>query len=127
MTIKLILLKSGEDIIADVQEMVVGTGESKRVIGYFFDKPCIIKMRDPNLFPSEEEKNDKKAAYQVSLYPWMPLTKDTKIPVTAEWVVTITEPIDQLKEMYIQDVVNYGNENSKDTSTDEQLDPCFTD
>jgi hypothetical protein len=127
MTIKLILLKSGEDIIADVQEMVVGTEESKRVIGYFFDKPCIIKMRDPNLFPSEEEKNDKKAAYQVSLYPWMPLTKDTKIPVTAEWVVTITEPIDQLKEMYIQDVVNYGNENSKDTSTDEQLDPCFTD
>jgi hypothetical protein len=127
MTIKLILLKSGEDIISDVQEMVVGTEESKRVIGYFFDKPCIIKMRDPNLFPSEEEKNDKKAAYQVSLYPWMPLTKDTKIPVTAEWVVTITEPIDQLKEMYIQDVVNYGNKNSKDTSTDEQLDPCFTD
>lgn len=128
MTVKLVLLKSGEDIIADVQEMVVGTEQSKKVVGYFFDKPCIIKMRDPSAFSDEkEEKNNKKAAYQVSLYPWMPLTKDTKVPVTAEWVVTITEPIDQLKEMYVQDVINYGKENSKDDSVDEQLNPDFTD
>ena len=37
MTVKLVLLKSGEDIIADVTEMIVGEGEDKKVIGYFFD------------------------------------------------------------------------------------------
>ena len=49
MTVKLILLKSGEDIIADVTEMVVGHGEEeaeRRIVGYFFDKPCIIKLRE---------------------------------------------------------------------------------
>ena len=39
MTVKLILLKSGEDIIADVTEMVVGEEEERRIVGYFFDKP----------------------------------------------------------------------------------------
>ena len=38
MTIKLVLLKSGEDIIADVTEMTIGELDSKenppRVIGY---------------------------------------------------------------------------------------------
>jgi hypothetical protein len=33
MTVKLILLKSGEDIIADVTEMIVGENEDKKVIG----------------------------------------------------------------------------------------------
>ena len=48
MTLKLILLKSGEDLIADVTEMAVGEEESietpKRVIGYFFDKACVVKL-----------------------------------------------------------------------------------
>jgi hypothetical protein len=33
MTVKLLLLKSGEDIIADVKEMVVGEEENARVVG----------------------------------------------------------------------------------------------
>ena len=46
MTVKLILLKSGEDIIADVTEMIVGENEDKKVIGYFFDKACIVKLKE---------------------------------------------------------------------------------
>ena len=49
MTIKLLLLKSGEDIIADVTEMAVGEEEERTIVGYFLDKPCVIRMRDPNL------------------------------------------------------------------------------
>ena len=124
MTVKLVLLKSGEDIIADVQEMVIGSEESKRVIGYFLDKPCIVRMRDSSFIPEEDSLDEKgrKAAFQVSLYPWMPLSKDSKIPVTAEWIVTITEPIEKLKEMYVQDVVNYGKESNQDLSVDEPVD-----
>ena len=52
MTIKLCLLKSGEDIIADVSEMNVGKEEERNVVGYFLDRPCVVKMRDPNLLLS---------------------------------------------------------------------------
>ena len=52
MTIKLMLLKSGEDIIADVSEMSVGEDDDRRVVGYFLNKPCIVKMRQPELLTS---------------------------------------------------------------------------
>jgi hypothetical protein len=53
MTVKLVLLKSGEDLIADIQEMV----KDDLVIGYFLTKPCIVKMRNPNVLTEEVEQN----------------------------------------------------------------------
>ena len=124
MTIKLLILKSGEDVIADVSEMVVGSGEEEgkqRTIGYFLNKPCVVKMRNPVIGDSEKGPSDTKkgAAFEVSLYPWMPLTKDETIPMTVDWVITMVEPLDKLKEMYIRDVVN-GGKNSQSNSADEQ-------
>ena len=116
MTIKLMLLKSGEDVIADVTEMRVGTDDESQVIGYQLDKPCVVKMRDPNLI--KEDGPQKKSGFSVSLFPWMPLTKQEKIPVPADWMITMVEPIDKLKEMYIEDIVEYGKD-SKSNSTDE--------
>ncbi len=121
MTIKLMLLKSGEDIISDVSEMGFGEGEERRVIGYFLDKPCIVKMRNPNVLQSEESDGVKKAGFEVSLFPWMPLSKDERIPVPSDWLITMVEPVSKLKEMYIKDIVNYGKDN-QNSSIDEQSD-----
>ena len=73
MTIKLMLLKSGEDVIADVSEMLMGEGEKRTVIGYRLDKPCVIRMVKPNV--TETNGNAKKAGFEVSLFPWIPLSK----------------------------------------------------
>ena len=116
MTIKLMLLKSGEDVIADITEMRVGTDDESQVIGYQLDKPCVVKMRDPNLI--KEDGPQKKSGFSVSLFPWMPLTKQEKIPVPADWMITMVEPIDKLKEMYIEDIVEYGKDD-KGNSTDD--------
>ena len=116
MTIKLMLLKSGEDVISDVTEMRVGTDDESQVIGYQLDKPCVVKMRDPNLI--KEDGPQKKSGFSVSLFPWMPLTKQEKIPVPADWMITMVEPIDKLKEMYIEDIVEYGKDD-KGNSTDD--------
>ena len=123
MTIKLLLLKSGEDIIADVAEMAMGEEGNKenprRIIGYYLNKPCVIKMRDPNL--QDPDGREQKAGYSVSLFPWMPLAKDERIPIPSDWMITMVEPVEKLKEMYLEDVVNHGK-NNKDTSTDESTD-----
>ena len=116
MTIKLMLLKSGEDIISDVTEMCVGTEKERQVIGYYFEKPCVVRMRDPNVI--EEEGPKKKSGFAVSLFPWIPLTAENRIPVPADWIITMVEPTAKLKEMYVEDVVNYGKDN-KGTSTDD--------
>ena len=111
MTIKLLLLKSGEDVIADVSEMIMGEGEERRVIGYHLDKPCVIRMQNPNL--TDNKGNNRKAGFEVALFPWIPLTKDTTIPVPADWLITLVEPVEKLKEMYIEDIVNYGNQSNR--------------
>ena len=119
MTIKLCLLKSGEDIITDITEMRIGDDEpNSKVVGYFFDKPCVVKMRNPQSQASDG--NTKKAGFEVSLFPWMPLSSETRIPVTADWLITMVEPTAKLKEMYIEDVVN--GPNSKDNSLNNKSD-----
>ena len=117
MTIKLMLLKSGEDIISDVTEMRVGTDDDSQVIGYQFDKPCVVKMRDPNMVSEDGPK--KQSGFSVSLFPWMPLTKQKDIPVPADWMITMVEPIDKLKEMYIEDIVEYDKTNQSDSTNDD--------
>ena len=118
MSIKLVLLKSGEDIITDITEMRTEEGADGRVVGYFMDKPCVVKMRNPQT--QAPDGNTQKAGFEVSLFPWMPLSADTRIPVTADWLITMVEPTAKLKEMYIEDVVN--GPDSKDSSSDDKSD-----
>ncbi len=127
MTIKLLFLKSNEELIADVQEMVVGENEeTSRVVGYYLTKPCLVKMRNPNLVKQEGER--KTAGSSVSLYPWIPLSKDETIPVPTDWVITMVEPVQGLKEMYVNDVLNKnGSKADENSSTTEQSDSDNTD
>jgi hypothetical protein len=122
MTIKLLLLKSGEDMIADVTEMAYGEDDSRRVVGYYLNRPCVVKMRDPNVLEDRSEGRGRKAGFEVSLFPWMPLSSEETIPVPSDWVVTMVTPTIKLTEMYIEDIVNYGK-NNQSTAADEQSDP----
>jgi len=124
MTVKLLLLKSGEDIIADIQEMVSEDSEGqKRVFGYILTKPCIVKMHQPSVI-TEEVNPQQKASFQVSLYPWLPLSKDEKIPLSTDWVVTMVTPTDKLQQMYMEDVIDYVNQSN---GVSQQRDTCLSD
>ena len=119
MTIKLLLLKSGEDMIADISEMAYGEDDDRRVVGYYLNKPCVIKMRDPNALDDMSEGRGRKAGFEVSLFPWIPLSADENIPIPADWLVTMVEPTAKLTEMYVEDIVKYGK-NNQSNSSDEQ-------
>ena len=113
MTIKLLVLKSGEDVVADVQEMVV----EEKVVGYFLNRPCVVKMS--NYTPIEDDETSeekKKSAYQIKFYPWVPLAKDPVIPLSMDWVVTMVEPIEKLTKLYVEDILEHGQRNNTDQS-----------
>ena len=97
MTIKILLLKSGEDVITDVKEMV---SPDEKVIGYFLTKPCVVK-----LIPKYSEDESKKET-AIRMYPWMPLAKEKDIPLPTDWVVTIVTPLEKVEQMYKEDVLN---------------------
>jgi|TARA_E500000318_G_C3472509_1_gene177094 hypothetical protein len=114
MTVKLAILKSGEDIVADIKEMIVGEGDDARVVGYVLTKPCGVSLNSKAI-----KIDDEKDTYQLKLFPWCPLTKNEKIPITADWVVTIVDPIDKITQMYTKEVLGDGSESS---SSDKQTD-----
>ena len=119
MTVKLAILKSGEDIVADIKEMIVGEGDDARVVGYVLTKPCGVTLNSKAL-----KIDDEKDTYQLKLFPWCPLTKNEKIPITADWVVTIVDPIDKITQMYTKEVLGDGSESS---SSDKQTDSSKSD
>jgi hypothetical protein len=101
MTVKLVMLKSGEDIIADVQEIK----SEDDVIGYYFHHPLIVKLRQPeDPIVLKEEGSTKKltSKFDVTFFPWIPLTSEGRIPCSADWVITIVEPIKNLRKLYLE-------------------------
>ena len=126
MTVKLVLLKSGEDIVADVSEMIVGDENDKdnppRVIGYYLSRHCVIKMQYARNLPELQKGNEQKQGYSVSLFPWMPLSKEDKIPIPADWMITMVEPVSKLSQMYDEDIVKNGKNNQSDSTDDDTTD-----
>jgi len=114
MTIKVLVLKSGEDVIADVQEMM---SSSDQVIGYFLNKPCVVKIQ------AKETNTD----VSVRMHPWMPIARETMIPVSADWVVTMVTPVEKIQEMYENQVLNDGKENDSTTDSTEQSETSNSD
>ena len=124
MTIKLLILKSGEELISDINEMAVGEEDDQKVIGYFLRRPCLVKMKNPGVI--DQEKNKTKAGFEVTLIPWIALSKEEVIPIPSDWLVTMVTPVEQLEKMYIEDVLSYGQDDQSD-SADEQPDPGESD
>jgi len=104
MTVKLVMLKSGEDVVADVKEIK----SNDEVIGYYFDDPLIVRiseLEEPTILNEKNSFTQYSSKIDVTFYPWIPLAKDVRVPCSADWVVTIVEPIDKLKKQY-QERVN---------------------
>lgn len=96
MSVKLVLLKSNEEVIADVQELV---DENDKVMFLVLTNPftCKIVEAPEMLVEGVEETEDR---YSVQFFPWMPLSKEKRISIDPTWVVTIVEPTEMVKESY---------------------------
>ncbi len=112
-------MKSGEDVIADVQEMV---NDTDQVIGYFLTRPCVVTLR-----ASEDPTSDDEQEVSIRMHPWMPLAREKLIPISTDWVVTMVTPVEKVLEMYQKEVLNDGQETDKIDSSDEQPQIGLTD
>ena len=101
MSVKLVMLKSGEDIIADVKELKTEEG----IVGYYFHNPLIVKMQhseEPTVLNEEGSSREYESKISVQFYPWIPLSEESRIPCSADWVVTIVEPVQNVKKLYLE-------------------------
>jgi len=99
MTIKLAVLQSGDQIIADVSEVV---SEDKQPIAYLFKKPQRLKYNTP-IFLSEE--NSAETSVEVTLSNWITVSEDDDdVPVSINQVVALVNPIASVVKMYNEKV-----------------------
>ena len=97
MSIKLALLKSGEQVIADAKELV----SEEKVRGYLFTRPHKVISTQPMLL-TEEQQDDRSV--EVTLSPWIILSADNEVVVPTDWVVTVVEPLESVVKMYEEKV-----------------------
>ena len=124
MTIKILVLKSGEEVIADIKEMMT---PDNKVMGYLLTKPCVVKLMSAAPLTAEEDdrNTEHSSEVRIQMHPWTPLAKEKEIPLTSEWVVTMITPIDKVLTMYKEQVLK---ENGNPTnSTDESVKAGLTD
>ena len=110
MSIKLALLKSGEEVIADIAEF---RNSEDELVSYLFKKPYCVKIKTSQVLVEDESRPKHELAY----YKWMSLSKDDDIIVNRDWVVCISEPLDSVKKTY-EEKVNGRRSNDTDRSSD---------
>ncbi len=95
MSVQLALLKSGEEVIADIKEF---RNSDDELVSYLFKEPYTIKIKTSQLLVEEDGAPTPK--HEVIYYKWMSLSKDTDIVVNKDWVVCITDPLDNIAKSY---------------------------
>ena len=111
MSIQLALLKSGEEVIADIKE--IRQEETDVLVSYFFKDPYCVKIKTTQVLVEDESRPKHELAY----YKWMSLSKDDDIIVNKDWVVCITDPLDSVKKNY-EEKMNGRRSNDSDGSSD---------
>jgi len=97
MTVKLMLLKTGETVISDAKEVV----QDESVRGYLLKQPHYVRSQEKNVL-MESDSDNANYELDVMLTPWMILSSDKDFVVTSDYVATICEPITSIKDMYLR-------------------------
>ena len=95
MAIKLAVLQGQEQVIAEIKELV----DDSKPIGYLFTNAHRVLTEKQFLAESDDDRK-----VQITLSPWILLSADKEVLVPRHQVVTIVEPIDSLKEMYLEKI-----------------------
>ena len=104
MAIKLAVLQDQDQVIAEIKELV----DDGKPVGYLFGNAHRIITEKEFFAESDDDRQ-----IQITLSPWILLSADKEVLIPRHQVVTIVEPIDSLKEMYMEKI-----NGSESTSTD---------
>ena len=108
MSVKVVLLQSGEQVITDIKEVI----SEEKSVAYLFTNPQKVTINKPFLVSEQ----DNERSYEITFSQWMLLSADKEIAVPTNYVVTIVEPLDSVKEMYLEKI---NGTNSEVSSTQE--------
>ena len=113
MSIKITVLKTGEHIISDMKELMTEGEENAQA--YMLVNPHTYEINEKQFITEEEkELDDGDYGINVSLLPWIILSKDKKMIIPTDSVLTVVEPIDAVTQLYLDKVNSFEIEETND-------------
>ena len=111
MSIKISLLKTGEQLISEMKELVAEGQDIAHA--YLLENPHTIEINEKQ-FITEEEKEGGDYGIDVSLLPWLILSKDSQMIIPVDSVLTVVEPVDALTKLYQDKMDSFKMEEADD-------------
>ena len=96
MSVQLLVLKSSEEVIADVKELVLEENGKQKIIGFLLKEPRALSLSRSMTLNEEEDPG----RISVNFVKWQPFSDDREFQIPADWVVTICNPLERLKTSY---------------------------
>ena len=93
MSIKVALLKSGEEVIADIKSV---TNDEEKFVGHYLTDPYVLKIEKYEVVEDQDVSRVK-----IKYLPWLTLSKEKTFLLPNEWIVTFYEPVDTVTESYL--------------------------
>ena len=98
MSVQLVLLKSGEELVADLREIVDReTGKSMQLV---LIKPVRVAVVQQGVLA----ENANPGESVLSFVPWLSTSKSEEYFIKEDWTVTICELTDDIRESYIKNI-----------------------
>ena len=98
MSIKLTLLRTGEQLISDMKELSAEGKDEPQA--YLLENPHTVEINEKQ-FMTEEEKKDGDFGINVTLLPWIILSQDSQMIIPVDSVLTVVEPLESVTQMYL--------------------------
>ena len=112
MSVKISLLKRGEQLISEMKELVA---EGQDVAhAYMLENPHMIEIKDRQFVTEEDKKRGGDFGIDVAMIPWIVLSKDKKMIIPTDSVLTVVEPLESVTQLYLDKINSFEMEESND-------------
>ena len=111
MSIKLTLLKTGEQLISEMKELV--PEDQEQVHAYLLQNPHTVEINEKQ-FMTEEEKKDGDFGINVTILPWIILSQDSQIIIPVDSVLTVVEPLESVTQLYLDKLKSFEMEEEQE-------------
>ena len=111
MSVKISLLKTGEQLISEMKELVAEGQDTAHA--YMLENPHIVEIKDRQFITEEDKKRGGDFGIDVALIPWIVLSKDKKMIIPIDSVLTVVEPLASVTQLYLDKMKAFQIEEEK--------------